>query len=254
VLPGFRSAWVDQSAYPGLAPGASGTVTLRYRNAGSEPWEVGVAGRQVNLGVSGDSLAFADLGMAARWLSPNRLATAAETFVAPGEIGTFSFSVRAPTAPGSYRIDLRLVADGVTWLDDQGAYVIVTSDYGYHSTWVSQSPWPTVRAGATTTPIILTFRNTGTQPWTRGVEGQQANLGIVDDDLSWASYAIAWPGGNRPAIQNEASVAPGETASFAFGLRAPAAPGEYVLRLRPVIDGLTWLEDQGVYILVNVVP
>jgi hypothetical protein len=30
------------------------------------------------------------------------------------------------------------------------------------------------------------------------------------------------------------------------------APGSYLLRLRPVIDGVTWMEDQGVYVVVSI--
>jgi hypothetical protein len=251
--PTFGSSWVDQSAYPSLAPGATAQVTLHFRNAGTQTWQIGVPGKQVDLGIVGDSTTYADLGMAVGWLSPNRPATTSETTVAPGQVGTFAFMIRAPATPGTYRVPLRLVADGVTWLDDQGVFMIVTSDAGYHSAWVSETSWPVVRAGATSVPISLVFRNIGTAIWQKGALGQ-VDLGVSGDDLSWAPFAVGWPSPNRPAVQSESSVAPAATATFTFQVRAPSMPGSYTLALRPVADGVAWLEDQGVYVVITVVP
>ena len=47
---------------------------------------------------------------------------------------------------------------------------------------------------------------------------------------------------------------PGGTATFTFRVVAPLAPGAYELDLRPVIDGVTWLENDGVYVLITVLP
>jgi hypothetical protein len=249
----FRSGWIDQTAYPTLTPGATAAITMRFRNAGTTTWQRSVAGAQVNLGIVGDVTTYSDLGMAVGWLSPNRVATTQETSVAPGQIGTFTFSVRAPAAQGVYRLPLQPVADGVTWLDDQGVFALVTSDTGYHSAWISESPWPTLRVGQTSDQITTVFRNTGAKTWVRGAVGQ-ANLGVSGDDVTWGGLGVGWPSPNRPAIQSEPSVAPGATATFSFQVRAPAAPGTYVLPLRPVIDGVVWLEDEGVYVVITAVP
>ena len=247
---GFHSAWVTQNAWPTLAPGATTTYTVQFRNTGTETWQRGVAGKQVNLGIVNDSTAFSQL--AVNWLTPNRPATTVEQTVAPGAIGTFTFLLKAPTAQGAYDIPLRPVADGVTWLEHQGVFVRVTSDLGYHSKWVSQTANPSLGPGETSTDITITFRNNGTKTWTKGVTGQQANLGIRNDDRTWSSLAVSWLAPDRPAAQNESSVAPGSNATFTFKVKAPQAPSTYVLALRPVIDGLTWLEDDGVFVAVNV--
>lgn len=249
----FGGAWMSQSSYPVLEPGATGLVTLRFLNTGSETWQVGLPEHQMNLGVIGDSTEFADLGMTVGWLSANRPATTLERVVAPGGVGTFSFNVRAPT-PGVYRIDLGLVVDGVRWLDNQGVYVLVTSDLGFHSQWLSQTPWPVVRAGDSTGPITVVYRNSGTQSWLRGSADGQVNLGIAGDDVSWGPLGIGWTTANRPAVQREAVVPPGGLASFVFELRAPDAPGTYVVPLRLVVDGVTWLDDDGVFIQITVLP
>src|SRR6266850_817413 len=80
AAPGFQSPW------PTLRPGAAISYTIHFRNTGTETWSRGVAGRQVNLGTSGDSTAAAEAGMAVGWLSANRVATTSEAVVAPNGV------------------------------------------------------------------------------------------------------------------------------------------------------------------------
>ncbi len=128
----------------------------------------------------------------------------------------------------------------------------VFSDLGYHSKWVSQTANPTLEPAATSTDITVTFKNAGSKTWTKGVPGQQAALGIRNDERTWASLAVGWPDPARPAVQTEAVVAPGQNATFTFKVKAPQAPSTYVLSMRPVIDGLLWLDDEGVFVAVTV--
>src|SRR3989442_15022850 len=93
---GFHAAWLDQSPWPVLLPGAPTSYTVRFRNTGDQTWQRGVAGRQVNLAVTGDSTAFADAGGAVGWLNANRVATTVEDTVVPGATATFTFGLRAP--------------------------------------------------------------------------------------------------------------------------------------------------------------
>jgi hypothetical protein len=237
-----------------LRPSAIGVVTLHFRNVGTVPWRLGVTGQQVNLGIKGDSTEFADTGLAVGWLGPNRPATATETTVAPGGIGTFTFAIRAPEVVGSYRLDLGLVLEGVTWLEDQGVYVVVSSDLGLHSRWVGQTDWPILHTGEASSAITISFRNTGAQTWSRGVALEEVDLGVAYDDRSWTDLGVAWPSGDRPAVQAESSVPPGGVGTFTFRVRAPAEPGSYVLPLRLVVDGVTWLDDEGVFVLITVLP
>jgi hypothetical protein len=121
----------------------------------------------------------------------------------------------------------------------------------YHSGWVDQSDYPVLAPGATG-EVTLHFRNTGSAPWVKGVLGTQANLGVARDDTSFAPLGVNWLSANRPAMQSEDLVPPGAVATFSFQLRAPLTPGVYQIYLRPVIDGLTWMEDEGVYVLIIV--
>src|SRR5256885_3827722 len=252
AAPGFHAAWVDQSPWPTLRPGSTVSYTIHFRNTGDTTWNRGSPLRQVNLAVGGDSTALADAGMAVGWLSANRVATTSEISVAPNAIATFTFTLRAPSTPGTYRLPLHPVLEGVQHLEDEGVFVLVVSDPGFHSAWVSQSPYPTLQPGQVSTALSIVFRNTGTQTWTKGVLGLEARLGINQDDAQWAPLGVNWLSVNRVAAQTEASVPPGANATFTFQVRAPQIAGTYSLHLRPVIDGTAWMEDQGVFLTITV--
>ena len=248
---GYHAQLVDEGASPTLAPGGTAAYTMRFRNVGLAPWLRGTD-KQVNLGISGDSLTWADAGIAQGWISATRVATTNENIVLPGMIGTFTFNVRAPKTPGTYRIPMRLVVDGLTWLDDVPATVVLTSDLGFHDQLVEQPLHPRLSPGETSPPLTARFRNIGARTWTRGVLGQQVNLGVIPDDNSMFGLAAGWPSADRVAIQTEPVVGPGAVGTFTFRVKAPMTSGIFPLHLRLVADGVTWLEDEDVITLISV--
>src|SRR5436309_171577 len=120
----FHSAFEDQGPSPTLAPGTTASYSVRFRNTGARPWTRGGAGQQVNLGVVGDDKSM--FALAAGWPTADRVAVQTEPTVSPGGIATYTFRVKAPMAAGIYPLRLRLVADGVTWLDDEDVVTLVT--------------------------------------------------------------------------------------------------------------------------------
>jgi hypothetical protein len=251
---GLHSAWVSQTAVPPLQPAVTQSVSLLFRNSGTKTWQRGVAGSQVALGVNGDNVTFSALGMNVGWPSANRVAVQNESAVAPGGIATFTFAIKAPFTGGLVNLPLRPVVDGVAWLEDQGVVVPVVTTVNYHSRWLTQSAYPTLRAGQVSGTLSISFLNTGAQTWTKGLLGQEARLGVKGDNETWAGLGVGWPSANRVAFQSEASVPPGGVGTFTFGVRAPVTPGTYAINLRPVIDAVTWMEDEGVFLYVTVIP
>jgi uncharacterized protein YkwD len=249
---GLHSAWMSQSQVPAMQPASTIQATVLFRNTGSKTWTKGVAGSEVALGVSGDSGAFSALGMNVGWPSANRVAVQNEASVGPGAVGTFTFTVKAPFSAGTVRIPVRPVIDGVAWLEDQGVFIPVTTVVDYHSRWVSQSAYPTLRVGELSGPLSISFRNAGSQSWIRGTLGQEARLAVNQDNAQWAALGVNWLSANRVAAQTEATVTPGGIATFTFQVRAPSTPGLYAIHLRPVIDAVTWMEDQGVFLYITV--
>jgi uncharacterized protein YkwD len=249
---GLHSAWTSQTQVLAMQPASTSQVTMLFRNTGTKTWTKGVAGSQVALGVNGDSTTFSTMGMNVGWPSPNRLAVQNEASVGPGAVGTFTFTVRAPFSPGTVSIPIRPVIDGVAWLEDQGVFVPVTTLVDYHSRWVSQSAYPTLRVGELSGPLSISFRNAGSLSWVRGTLGQEARLAVNQDNARWAALGVNWLSANRVAAQSEAMVVPGAIGTFSFQVRAPTTPGLYAIHLRPVIDAVTWMEDEGVFLYITV--
>jgi hypothetical protein len=121
----------------------------------------------------------------------------------------------------------------------------------YHSVWVAQSAYPTMTVGARA-QVSVTVMNTGSATWTKGTS-TEARIGIAHDDQTLTQLGLAdgWLLANRPAAQTEAEVGPGQTATFSFSVKGVRA-GSYPLRLRPVVDGVTWLEDEGIFLQITV--
>jgi hypothetical protein len=118
-----------------------------------------------------------------------------------------------------------------------------------HSRWVSQSPLRVVDLGGTTT-LSISFRNVGSTPWIRG-SNAEARLGIVNDDRRFFDMGLAqnWLAPDRPTAQLDSVVSPGSLAIFSFQVRG-AVTGVHRIPVRPLVEGVTWMENEGAYVEV----
>src|SRR6185312_2047673 len=75
-------------------------------------------------------------------------------------------------------------------------------------------------------------------------------------DSTHGTEQTRWIAHNRVAAQpfDANWIGPNQVAWFQFTVKAPPTPGTYRLYLRPLIEGLQWLEDFGVYWQVTVIP
>jgi len=133
---GFHAQWYGQSGYPTLCPGARSTATVAYYNSGSLGWVRGRMGEVAYLGtwdsepgqdrpspLGGDgSFGSPNTG----WPRYNRIAIQPADYVGPGQVAWFQFSIQAPIQPGFYRLYLRPLIEGATWMEDFGVFWLVT--------------------------------------------------------------------------------------------------------------------------------
>jgi len=131
-LPGFHAAWYGQSGYMRLCPGGAARATLAYINSGSLGWVAGRMGEAAYLGtwagepgqdqpsiLGGDG----QLGSPATgWPRFNRIAQQPAPYVGPGQVAWFQFNLQAPSLPGTYRLYVRPLIEGTTWLEDIGVF------------------------------------------------------------------------------------------------------------------------------------
>ena len=108
---------------------------------------------------------------------------------------------------------------------------------------------PTVAPGGLIYAQVLA-RNVGYQTWSQS----NMHLGTSNpDDRSSIFYDSSWLDAQRPAGMTQSSVIPGATGTFNFVLHAPAQTGTYREYFSLVADGITWLNDPGLYFQINVV-
>lgn len=118
-----------------------------------------------------------------------------------------------------------------------------------HSRWYTQSLSPVIVVGATA-DVMIQFRNVGHTRWIKGTPSE-IRLGEVGERPLPDDMKVGWPLPNRPAVQAEEVVHENQLATFSFKIAA-TIPGAFRLRLRPVVDGVAWLEDEGIYIDIAV--
>ncbi len=184
--------------------------------------------------------------------------------VATGEYGVFSFTVTAPQAGGSYNEYFRPIAEGHSWMPDLGIYlpfrVLPTGD---HHQYVTQSGPITVGSGTTTASASLQVRNTGRNAWPIGGNLRLGTDRPMDNQYGFSTLSGAnpWVSATRPSSVDanvtspgKQTIDPGEVARFDFTLTIPpnAPVGSYPLYVRPVREGVSWLEDYGIYFPVTV--
>lgn len=116
----FHSAWVSQSGPSAIFVNGTAELTIVYRNTGSATWVRGGAS-EARLGINGDDPTLAQSGYAVNWPLPTRPAVQSELVVPPGQVATFTFLVRGQAA-GKLVIPVRVVIDGLAWLEDEGAH------------------------------------------------------------------------------------------------------------------------------------
>ncbi|MBI2324101.1 MAG: hypothetical protein HYU87_03950 [Chloroflexi bacterium] len=137
---------------------------------------------------------------------------------------------------------------------------VTTGIEGLHAAWYGQSGYPTLCPGDRVT-VTVAYLNTGSIGWGAGLvallgtwdpEPGQDLPSRLGGDGTLGSPSTGWPAHNRPAVQPVPYVGPGQVAWFQLTLQAPATPGAYRLAIRPVIDGVRWLEDYGVFVYLTV--
>ncbi len=237
----YKAQLESQSSYVSFSSGQQKEMSLSFRNMGNSAWTKDI----VHLGTSNntDRLSiFADES----WLNPNRIEME-EDIVAPGEIAHFDFTMTAPNSKGTFYEYFNLVAEDITWFQDIGLYWQINIEPpSYHAQYLGQSSFVTMGSGDTKT-FWVEYRNTGSQTW----DNSNVHLGTSNpldrNSIFYSSTPTSgWKSNNRIKME-KSTVAPGESVRFTFTIQAPQASGTYYEHFRPVVDGVAWMEDVGLY-------
>jgi hypothetical protein len=108
--PAFNGAtFISQSVPTSMIAGQSYAVSLTMKNTGTTTWQSGTLHRLGTQNPTDNTT----------WMGANRVTL--PSAITPDATCTFSFNVTAPSTPGSYNFQWRMVQDGVEWFGEMSA-------------------------------------------------------------------------------------------------------------------------------------
>ena len=117
---------------------------------------------------------------------------------------------------------------------DQSAYL----NSGLSRSWNLTSVYPGQQGW-----LKFRVRNTGSKTWSARRARIRSGWGQLRRTIERARCAVTgeWLSAGRPTAMNEASVAPGQIATFVFKVRVPAGSGAIRESFQVVAEGASWL-------------
>jgi uncharacterized membrane protein len=235
-----------------MTPGQNYSVSVTMTNTGNTTWN---APEKYRLG-SKNPQDNTNWGF-------TRVSLPAATTVAPGQSYTFNFTVKAPATPNIYAFQWRMVRDGVAWFGDVTPSVAVnvstptptptpvptptptpspTPTPVLNAVFVSQSVPNTMTPGQTYS-VSVTMTNTGNTTW-NAPEKYRLGSKNPQDNTNWGFTRVSLPAAT--------TVAPGQSYTFNFTVKAPGTPNTYAFQWRMVREAVAWFGDSTPSVAVNV--
>lgn len=237
-----------------LEYGDSGTVTINVRNTGADGWCADGSCPSGQLPTRLVAQSYAPFGMYdssdPAWLSSAQIKMQTSN-VAPGEIGTFTFKVKAPYAT-NYSTSSRfyVLVGSTTFVQNAnvwvGGHAYPTPMQLISKTIDTSTILPNQKANAT-----VTIRNLSKSIWysdaTKGpgnlpmrlfIPGYAASPYYDPSDPAWVSPS--------QVSMKASTVNPGEDAVFEFSLKGPFKENINGLKFLPVINGHVQYSDLGI--------
>jgi len=226
----YDSQFMWQNVPTTLAIGQKKVVYVNFKNTGTMPW---TSAALIRLGSQNPR---------DNWTwGFNRVYLNSTESITTGSSKTFKFTITAPSTPGSYNFQWRMVKEGVKWF---GAYssnkVINVVLPDYDAQFISQSV-PTTMAAGETYPVSITFKNTGTESW---MSSDMIRLGSRNpaNNETW---------GLKRVYLGTDVIAPNETKVFNFTVTAPST-GTYNFQWQMLQEMVKWFGDTSTNVVVNV--
>ncbi len=112
---GDQAYWVSQTVPSSLGVGEVHSISITMSNTGSSTWTT-AAGYKLGTQNPQDNVTW---GLA-------RAGLPGSASIAPGQQVTFAFNITAPSSPGTYNLELRMLREGTAWFGDFSPNVAVT--------------------------------------------------------------------------------------------------------------------------------
>lgn len=219
--------FVSQSIPTTVLAGQQLPVSITMRNVGTTAWTTDhyfAIAPQPNNGTWGN--------VADHPLLPSN--------VLPGSTVTFSFNIPAPSTPGTYNLQWRML-NNWDWFGDRTDNVSVTVlAPSNQSEFVSQTV-PTTMTGGEAYTVTIKMKNIGNTTWQAGT-GYKLGSQNPQDNTRWGSSRV----------ELTSPVAPGGTAVFTFTVWAPGKAGTYNFQWRMLQEGVEWFGPSTPNLVITV--
>lgn len=227
-LPEARADFIYHSVPTTMLPGETAAVAITMKNVGPTPW---TAGQSFKLGSQGDSMTW----------GINRVVVPFD--VQPGSLVTFMFNITAPTVPGTYNFQWRMLQEGVQRFGDVTTNVPITVlTLTNQAQFISQTV-PGIMYATETYTVSITMKNVGNTVWSAG---SVYKLGSQNpqDNTTW--------GMNRVTLPH--TVYPGQQVTFTFEVMAPLKTGNTNFQWKMVQEWVEWFGAATQNVVVAVKP
>lgn len=229
--PTWNSSYHGASYPSHITAGATATCWAEFTNQGTAVW----GHAATRLGTQNPQDRSSPFYQSGNWINASRPTEVDQSAVSQGQVGRFTFVIKAPTTPGTYSESFRLVQEGVTW-------------FGPTITWsITVDP-----ATGGVTGTVTRAPNGVVIPWATvaitGGPSTTANASGVYtfNGLSSGSYTITASKAGYTSQSASITITAGQTLTKNFGLQpsettAPTVPTSLVARpASPTKINLTW--------------
>ncbi len=275
------------SASVTMKAGETKTITLAFKNVGTETWIKGVD--RTSVFIFGSSSIFGH----PTWVHDDEPATINQNSVKPGETATATFQVKAPASSGTYTQKFLLSYATDKWVKGSTKVVqfVVTGGVPAATPVITSvppkappatpvsAPAPTATPAATTLPtadtgewkalltdrggiewqvdplaqatVSIAFQNTGTATWTKDGKNY-VSLYTGTDSRKSVFKDATWKSDTQVTVLQESSVKPGGIGHFSFYLRAPKTSGSYKETFQLAAESKAWIAGGTITVPVRV--
>ncbi|ODV26707.1 MAG: hypothetical protein ABT19_02700 [Rhodanobacter sp. SCN 68-63] len=169
-----------QSYVTAMLPGESKSYMVQMRNTGNYTWTAATNFRLGSQNPANNST----------WGVARVNAT---SDVAPGQTGTFNFTIKAPTTPGVYNMQWQMLQENVVWFGDLTPNQVIKVLSGS----IGASPVTcTIPTGGSTCTVTLNWSSNSStaQVWVSGLDGSSPKLFAANQNGSQAASWITTQG------------------------------------------------------------
>lgn len=166
-------------------------------------------------------------------------------FIAPQQTKTLKFKITAPSTAGTYNFGAYMIQDGVETFGSTISRSIEVINPPALAAKITNISVPDYMEEDTTANVSVTFKNVGSETWTKAAGHKLAslakNIGEVradDNQFSW-NDSINPLTDLRVELDDGDNIAPGQSKTFVFSIRAPKTRGTYTLSGRMLKEGVS---------------